>query len=315
VKEIVSLMLVLLFLGCGGNDSSSVTTAKQSTETDTLVKARRWFKTRPVSGGTIRKAVVEPPTGILRTIAYDSAVGELAAYITPAPQDSRRVPAIIWITGGDCNSIGDVWSDAPPDNDQTARAFREAGIAMMYPSLRGGNQNPGTKEGFYGEVDDVLAAADYLAKQSFVDPSRIYLGGHSTGGTLAMLVAEASSRFRAIFSFGPADVVAGYSRKFLPFDTSRRSEIILRSPGYWLHCIESPVFVFEGATNGNAGCLASMESLSKNANIHFFQVRGATHVSVLATATRLIAQKILRDEGATTNIGISDAELRSLGPR
>ena len=74
---------------------------------------------------------------------------------------------------------------------------------MMFPSLRGGNDNPGVREGFFGEVDDVLAAAEYLSKQAFVDPQRIYLGGHSTGGTLVLLVAECSGRFRAVFSFGP----------------------------------------------------------------------------------------------------------------
>ena len=30
----------------------------------------------------------------------------------------------------------------------------------------------------------------FLAKQDYVDPKRIYLGGHSTGGTLALLTAE-----------------------------------------------------------------------------------------------------------------------------
>ena len=69
-------------------------------------------------------------------------------------------------------------------------AYRRAGIVMMYPSLRGGNDNPGRREGFLGEVDDILAAAEYLARESYVDPGRIYLGGHSTGGTLAMLAAE-----------------------------------------------------------------------------------------------------------------------------
>ena len=66
---------------------------------------------------------------------------------------------------------------------------------MMFPSLRGGNDNPGNKEGFLGEVDDVLAAADFLSKQEFVDPNRIYLGGHSTGGTLVLLVAACSNKF------------------------------------------------------------------------------------------------------------------------
>ena len=66
----------------------------------------------------------------------------------------------------------------------------------------------------------MLAAADYLARQDYVDPKRIYLGGHSTGGTLVMLVAESTDRFRAVFSFGPADDVRGYGPSYLPFDTS-----------------------------------------------------------------------------------------------
>jgi dipeptidyl aminopeptidase/acylaminoacyl peptidase len=64
--------------------------------------------------------------------------------------------------------------------------------------LRGGNDNPGRREGFLGEVDDVLAAADHLSKLPHIDPTQIYLGGHSTGGTLALLVAECSNTSIAI---------------------------------------------------------------------------------------------------------------------
>src|SRR5436305_720847 len=135
------------------------------------------------------------------------AIGPTAAYLSPDPRDGKKHPAIIWITGGDCNSIGDVWTPEPRDNDQTAAAYRKAGILMMFPSLRGGNVNPGVREGFLGEVDDVLAAADFLAQQTYVEPGRIYLGGHSTGGTLVLLVAECSDRFRAVFSFGPVSDV------------------------------------------------------------------------------------------------------------
>lgn len=46
---------------------------------------------------------------------------------------------------------------AAPSNDQSASAFRTKGIPMMFPSLRGGNDNPGVQESFFGEVDDVLA--------------------------------------------------------------------------------------------------------------------------------------------------------------
>jgi dipeptidyl aminopeptidase/acylaminoacyl peptidase len=257
--------------------------------------------------------VETPPPHVFRIVHYDSAVGKLPAYLSPDPQDGQKHPAIIWITGGDCNTIGDVWSEAPRDNDQTASAFRRAGIPMMFPSLRGGNDNPGTREGFFGEVDDVIAAADYLAGQPFVDPERIYLGGHSTGGTLVLLVAASSDRFRAVFSFGPVDDVSGYglNSEYLPFNTWNRSEIQLRSPIRWLHSIQSPVFVFEG-TGGNIDCLRAMKRRSKNPLLTCLAVKGADHFSILAPTNDLIAGRIASDTGPTTNLSFTEAELAAL---
>ena len=60
-----------------------------------------------------------------------------------------------------------------------------------------------SREGFLGEVDDILAATDHLAALPYVDAEQIYLGGHSTGGTMVMLVGECSDRYRAIFALGP----------------------------------------------------------------------------------------------------------------
>ena len=117
----------------------------------------------------------------------------------------------------------------------------------MFPSLRGGNDNPGQNEGFFGEVDDVIAAAAFLSRQDYVDPKRIYLGGHSTGGTLVMLVAEYSDRFRAVFSFGPADDVRGYGGQFVPANLSDPKDYELRSPGRWLSSVRSPLSSYSKA--------------------------------------------------------------------
>jgi len=274
-----------------------------------LVEARKGFQSRLVRRKEEKEPVDEPPPKIFSKVQYESAVGKLPAYLTPDPKDGKKHPAIIWITGGDCNSIGDVWSEQKPDNDQTAGAYRKAGLVMMFPALRGGNDNPGQKEGFLGEVDDVVAAADFLAKQAYVDPSRIYLGGHSTGGTLVLLVAECSDRFRAVFSFGPVDDVAGYGPEYLPFDFRVRREVELRSPVHWLSAIKSPVFVFEGTRQGNLTSLQAMSRVSKNPNVHFYPVRGATHFSLLAPTNKLIASKILRDEGATSNLSFTEDEV------
>lgn len=64
-------------------------------------------------------------------------------------------------------------------------------MAMLFPTLRGGNDNPGQREYFWGEVQDVAAAILQAAQLPYVDPARIYLGGHSTGATLALLTATA----------------------------------------------------------------------------------------------------------------------------
>ncbi|MGE3809330.1 MAG: alpha/beta hydrolase family protein, partial [Gemmataceae bacterium] len=131
------------------------------TTAETLVEARRGFKTR-LTRQERDGTPPEKPARLFDLVHYDAAPGKLAAYLTPDPKDGTKHAAIIWITGGDCNTIGPVWEDLPADNDQAASAYRKAGIVMMFPSLRGGNDNPGVKEGFLGEVDDVVAAAEFL---------------------------------------------------------------------------------------------------------------------------------------------------------
>jgi dipeptidyl aminopeptidase/acylaminoacyl peptidase len=213
----------------------------------------------------------------------------------------RKYPAVIWLFGGFDNGIGDTaWAPAEPDNDQSARALWQSGLAVMYPSLRGGNQNPGSKEGFYGEVDDVLAAADWLASQTYVDPQRIYLGGHSTGGTLALLTAACSDRFRAVFAFGPVADVSVYGQENLPFDINNAQEVKLRSPIQWLRGIKSPTFVFEGSRGGNVDDVQAMRSITPSVVCQI--VDGHDHFSLLAQVTPRIAAAILADRGPAFDV-------------
>lgn len=283
-----------------------------SGETGSLQEARKGFQTKLVRQAPPKEPVDEPPPKVFRKVTYEAPAGKLAAYLTPDPGDKKKHPAIIWITGGDCNSIGDVWAARPPSNDQTAAAYRKAGIVMMFPSLRGGNDNPGVREGLLGEVDDVIAAADFLAKQSYVDPSRIYLGGHSTGGTLVLLVAESTDRFRAVFSFGPVEDISGYGpdNDFTPFDFSNPQEIKLRSPIHWLAGVSSPTFVFEGtAQPTNDDSLRAMDAKSSNSNLHFYAVRGTNHFSVLAPVNRFLAGKVLQDDRPKCNLSFTEDEV------
>jgi dipeptidyl aminopeptidase/acylaminoacyl peptidase len=237
-----------------------------------------------------------PEGGTFELIRYQSPVGPLAAYLTTDPGDGKQHPAIVWITGGDCNSIDDVWSPQDRSNDQTASAFRKAGIVMMFPSQRGGNDNPGQREGFYGEVDDILAATEHLAKLPYVDPNQIYLGGHSSGGTMVMLVAACSDRYRAIFSLGPVAAAGHYGGELVYCDVNNEQEMILRSPIYWLHCVQNPLYVFEGAEDGNWESIQSMVDNNSNPRIQFFKVPRHDHFTLIAPLAEKLAEQIVQGQ-------------------
>lgn len=281
------------------NESSSPDTSS-STPQQTLREARKGFVTNIISTGESYGAPDAPTGKEFELIHYQSPVGPLAAYVTTDPEDGKKHPAIVWITGGDNNSIGDVWSPNDRSNDQSASAFRKAGIVMMFPSQRGGNDNPGKREGFYGEVDDILSATDHLAKLPYVDPSRIYLGGHSTGGTMVMIVGECSDRYRAIFALGPVAAADQYGGDYVYCDVENEKEITLRSPIDWLHCVTSPMYVFEGADHGNWNSIQFMVEENSNPKIQFFKVPGHDHFSVIAPLAEKLAEQIVKGEVEVT---------------
>jgi pimeloyl-ACP methyl ester carboxylesterase len=218
----------------------------------------------------------------------------LAAYVTPDPGDGQKHPAIVWLTGGDSSSLDDFWSEGTPANDQSASAYRKAGLVMMFPTLRGGNTDAGGKEFFYGEVDDVLAAAEHLAQLPYVDAQYIYLGGHSTGGTLALLTAESSTRFKAVFAFCAVTRMNRYPDSLVPDAVlSDSDENRLRSPIHWLDGISTPTWLIEGAESpGNGEELDDLCQHTRNPAVHCIAVPGFNHFSVLGHVSRVIAARL-----------------------
>lgn len=264
-----------------------------------ILEAREGFATKLLRQMRVGEAAETPPAGSsLKLVQYPAPLGLNAAYVSAAPADSKKQPAIIWLTGGFSNSISSIaWTRGPKSNDQSASGFRDSGIVMMYPSLRGGNNNPGYIETFYGEIDDVLAAAKYLASLDYVNPARIYLGGHSTGGTLALLVAAAAGdRFRAVFALGPVEDVVGYGPDVLPFDLKNPNEGKLREPQRWLADIRCPTTIFEGTKSpSNIGSLRALEKRSTNPLLQFIPMTGESHFSVIAPLVSEIGRNIVVD--------------------
>ena len=250
---------------------------------------------RPTVVAEVRQSdqAPKPPAKIMSVVHYPSAVGSISGYLTSVPDDGQRHPAIVWVSGGHL-AIGDFWSPKPRENDQSAAAFRERGVVTFYPSLRGLNGNPGHSEGFYGEVDDLVAATRWLKQQPGIDPARVYLGGHSTGGTLVLLASEYADEWAAVFSFGPVIDPRLYGDMF-PIDVNDKPGVKLRAPVHWLASVRKPTLVIEGSERGNIVDLNEMKEVSGNPQLHFVAGAGCDHFTILRPASEIIADAIHAD--------------------
>ena len=280
----------------------------------TLAMARAGFTTHLTAHNRTTDAVPTLPSG-LHLFNYPSPLGQFPSIVAnpvgnAVQQANGKHPLVIWIAGGFSNSVDDTpWATATPDNDQSASAFRLAGLPTLYPSLRGGNNNPGYVETCCGEVDDVIACARYVASQPDIDPTRIYLAGHSTGGTTALLAAESTGIFRAVFCFGPIDDTSNYGADTVTYDVNDQKERDLRAPIEWLDSITTPTFVIEGDSgSSNIEPLRNMRNKCLNSKVHFIEVPGSDHFSELSRTTPIIAQKIAADTGPICNITINESE-------
>ena len=184
-----------------------------------------------------------PPDSV-EEVHFISRGLRLKAWVAGHHSRSAKLPAVIFLHGG--------FEFGPADWDM-ARPYWEAGFVLMMPMLRGENGQPGNFSFFYDEVDDVLAAADYLRRQPGVDPANIFLAGHSAGATLALLAAETSPRFRAVASFdGSPDQQLLYNGKAskagahreIVFDVKDLRELEVRSPLAYAGSLKVPTRLY-----------------------------------------------------------------------
>lgn len=266
--------------------------------TTSLLEARAGFETAIVEPGPEAEALAAPPAELFTLVDYAAPNGPTKAYLSRFDEAAEKLPAIVWLTGGWPVARGGsyIWRTGSFVNEQSATVYREHGIVMLFPTVRGAADNPGVQELFYGEVDDVIAATEYLRGLEQIDPQRIYLGGHSTGGTLALLVAEATDLYRAVFSFGPVPDLADYGGRDWPWDTSNPRELRLRSSIHFLDSITTPTLVIEG-TGGNIEDLEKLESINANPLVETLALDRADHFTPLAPINRELARAILADSG------------------
>jgi len=141
-------------------------------------------------------------------ITYESADGlAIPAYLfVPLVPIAQKVGAVIYVHG---SQHGQFNSGAL----NRVKALVDHGWVVLAPDYR---SSTGYGREFYDaadyggrEIDDMLAARDYLARRPEVDPKRIAILGLSHGGyNTLMALAVAPGRFVAgVDFFGPTDLV------------------------------------------------------------------------------------------------------------
>jgi dienelactone hydrolase len=296
ILAVLASVVLLLFVVCGGaaywmfsnlklpQFTSGPVSEGLEPQSEDYVQARKQFKTKLLHRGPAPQPwePVLPPHDAVE-VEFPSGNLQLKAWINPPPAGvSRKLPAVLFLHGGFAFGEED-WDMCQP--------FRKAGFVVMTPILRGENGQPGAYTMFYDEVDDVIAAAEFLARQPNVDASRIYLAGHSAGGTLTLLAAMTSSIFRAAASFsGSPDQVAFVAGQPepAPFDEGDIREFQMRSPVAYASSFKCPVRLFFGsqepffrATSDRTAELAQEKGL----DVQTIQVPG-NHMTAVAPAMK-----------------------------
>jgi len=219
---------------------------------------------------------VQPPAGVTE-VEYASGELRLKAWVNRPADTSRKHPAVLFLHGGFAfNRVS--WEQAKP--------YRDAGFVVLTPILRAENGQPGSWSYFYDEVDDVIAAAEYLGQQSYVDASRLFVAGHSNGGTLTLLAAMASRRFRAAASFDGATYRPDFVNhpESLPFDRHDPREIQLRSPIAYAGSFKCPARLYHSTQSLDVARLMSQRTAAlarmRGLDVEAVEIEGdhVTHV-------------------------------------
>lgn len=110
------------------------------------------------------------------------------------------------------------------DFSDVALIVRDQGYLVFNPDYRGSGMSQGSHEGAKGEVDDVIAAIDYLDSQGLIAGERIGLFGQSHGAAVSVLAAERDPRIKAVVAeAGFYDAVDLYNNGVASTDPTARN--------------------------------------------------------------------------------------------
>ncbi len=183
---------------------------------------------------------------------YDGT--EIQGFLIKPPffNPSKKYPAILEIHGG-------------PRAQYAYTFFHEMqllaanGYVVFYTTIRGGSGRGETWaaaiEGGWGEIDyqDCMAAADWMEKQSFINPQRIGVTGGSYGGYMTSWIIGHTHRFKAavtqrsvvdlVSMTGTSDIGFTINREFTGFPWTNPEHYAKYSPITHYQKVKTPILI------------------------------------------------------------------------
>lgn len=168
-----------------------------------------WTEAPDVWAGPIGKwrritktnAGLRPGWGEAKSVKWKNEGFDVQGWLVyPAPYDpARRYPMVVAVHGGPAGAKRSAW----PSGFFDPTILSAEGYFVFFPNPRG---SYGSGEDFVqanvkdfggGDLRDILAGVDYIAKSHPVDPARVGITGWSYGGFMTMWAVTQTGRFRA----------------------------------------------------------------------------------------------------------------------
>jgi dipeptidyl aminopeptidase/acylaminoacyl peptidase len=227
----------------------------------------------------------------------DGGVTHVWIYL-PDPVPAGKVACVLTAPAGSRLVVG---MDLSEDERQFHIPYVQAGMAVVAYSISGAADLSASLDAAVGPAEDFKhahagltdekAALDYaLANVPEIDPSRIYAVGHSSAGTLSLLVAEFEPRIKACVAYAPSpDILASQPAELIdPLDQridGFRDFLRSASPINHTEKLKCPVLVFHADDDQVVSTTEDqifVDKLKKtNPNVTFARVATGGHVDSL----------------------------------
>jgi pimeloyl-ACP methyl ester carboxylesterase len=256
------------------------------------LEERACFRTKLILRGPApgSQNLPTPPAGI-ETITYASGDLNLRAWLSvPDAARMRPAPALVFFHGGSEQSAFFV---------EQAKAFRDAGFVVLFPMLRGENGNPGEWECLMGEIDDAAAAVRWIAAQPFVDPSRIYTYGHSTGAAVSLLLSMRNDEPVRLGGSSAGLYTEDSLMKWAnaPFDVNDERERRMRTPINFIQTMSHRHVTFVGRDEYSVERVTEFRRLAAGSQLDIREVDGH-HMGCLQPALAQFFKIVINDAAA-----------------